>query len=163
VGERRDITIRPLTDDDREWIQEFLKPGGAIFIITCGRKVFPHTLPGFMAIDTDGKRVGLATYELMGDSCELVTLDALTRWSGIGTALIEKVAQAAREGGCRRLWLMTTNDNVDAIRFYQRRGMRLLEVHAGALDESRKRKPSIPNVGFYQIPMRDEVLFEMDL
>jgi ribosomal protein S18 acetylase RimI-like enzyme len=61
-----------------------------------------------------------------GDSCELVTIDSLDEGSGVGTALVEAVAKAARAAGCCRLWLITTNDNLRALRFYQRRGFELV-------------------------------------
>ena len=79
-------------------------------------------------------------------------------------ALVEKIAQKATELGCRRLWLITTNDNVNALRFYQRRGFRLAAVHPGAVDRARTTmKPEIPFVGDYGIPLRDELELEMQL
>jgi hypothetical protein len=55
-----------------------------------------------------------------------------------------------------RLWVITTNDNVDALRFYQRYGFCLAAVHRGAVDRSRARlKPEIPPVGAYGIPLCD--------
>ncbi len=157
------ITIRNNTRDDAGWIRDFLRPGGAEFIISRGRKLFPAELPGFHAIDHKGEKVGLATYEIVGDQCELVTIDAFVRHSGIGTELLAKVREAAQNAGCRRLWLITTNDNIEAIRFYQRRGMYFAMVHVNALEQSRTMKLSIPTVGFFNIPIRDEVEFEMIL
>jgi hypothetical protein len=70
-------------------------------------------------------------------------------------------AQLARRQGCARLWVITTNDNVDALRFYQRRGFCLVRVHRGAVDRSRAGlKPEIPAVGAYGIPLRDEIELE---
>ncbi len=163
MGEQLTFAIRELNGADRTWIVEFLNPGGADFIVSCGRKLYPHKLPGYMAVTPEGERVGFVTCEIIGDQCEVVTLDALRQWSGIGSALLGKVAETAREAGCTRLWLMTTNDNIDAIRFYQRRGMRLAGINAGAIKQSREIKPAIPEIGTYRIPIRDEVLFEMDL
>jgi N-acetylglutamate synthase-like GNAT family acetyltransferase len=157
------ITIHETTPDDAGWIREFLRPGGAEFIISRGRKLFPAELPGFYAIDHSRERIGLATYEIVGDQCELVTIDAFVRHSGIGTELLSKVTEAARKAGCRRLWLITTNDNIEAIRFYQRRGLHIAAVHVNALEHSRKIKPSIPKIGSFKIPIRDEVEFEMVL
>ena len=75
--------------------------------------------------------------------------------------MIEAVRLLARRQGCTRLWVITTNDNVDALRFYQRRGFRLVRVHRGAVDRSRARlKPEIPSVGAYGIPLRDEIELE---
>ena len=72
--------------------------------------------------------------------------------------MIEAVRLLARRQGCTRLWVITTNDNVDALRFYQRRGFRLVTVHRGAVDRSRASlKPEIPPVGAYDIPMRDKI------
>ncbi|NLE72769.1 MAG: GNAT family N-acetyltransferase [Actinomycetales bacterium] len=85
------------------------------------------------------------------------------RHAGTGTALVEAVARLARDAGARRLWLVTTNDNVDALRFYQRRGFRLAELHVGAVDEARRLEPAIPAVGDHGIPIRDELVLERPL
>jgi RimJ/RimL family protein N-acetyltransferase len=83
---------------------------------------------------------------------------------GVGTALIDEAKRIATQAGCRRLWLITTNDNVDALRFYQRRGFRLAKLHCGAVDDSRARlKPEIPETGHHRIPLRDELELEHDL
>ena len=93
--------------------------------------------------------------------CEILTLHADEQWRGAGTALIEVAGQLARRQGCARLWVITTNDNVDALRFYQRRGFCLVEVHRGAVDRSRAAlKPEIPAAGAYGIPLRDEIELE---
>jgi hypothetical protein len=65
--------------------------------------------------------------------------------------------------GRGRLWLITSNDNLNAIRFYQRRGMRLTAVHRGAIDEARQIKPSIPLIGEHGIPIHDELELELRL
>jgi hypothetical protein len=53
---------------------------------------------------------------------------------------------------------------VDALRFYQRRGFRLVALHPGAVDDSRRRlKPEIPELGEYGIPIRDELVLEREL
>ena len=157
------VTIQNTTPDDAGWIRDFFKPGGGEFIISRGRKLFPAELPGFYATDHKGEKVGLATYEIVGDQCELVTIDAFARYSGIGTELLARVREADESAGCRRLWLITTNDNVEAMRFYQRRGMSFAAVHVNAQEHSRTIKPAIPKIGFFKIPIRDEVEFEMTL
>ena len=113
---------------------------------------------------SEGELAGVATYVLGADACELLTLHATTRLGGVGTALLTAVEQVARDAGCRRLWLVTTNDNVDALRFYQRRGLRLVTVRPGAVDLSRETlKPEIPRHGAYGIPLRDEIELELEL
>jgi hypothetical protein len=59
--------------------------------------------------------------------------------------------------GVRELWLTATNDNLDALRFHQRRGFRLVAVRAGAMEEARRLKPSIPLVGEFGIGIRDHL------
>jgi ribosomal protein S18 acetylase RimI-like enzyme len=101
------------------------------------------------------------TYVLDGDDCEVLTLHAAERFGGTGTALIEAVERLAADAGCARLWLITTNDNVDALRFYQRRGFRLVALHRGAVNDSRARlKPEIPRIGEHGIELRDELELE---
>jgi ribosomal protein S18 acetylase RimI-like enzyme len=112
----------------------------------------------------DGELTGVATYVVDGDSCELLTLHATTRLIGVGSALLTAVQDAARAAGCRRLWVVTTNDNVEALRFYQRRGFHLAALREGAVDRSRESlKPEIPRSGAHGIPLRDELELEMSL
>ena len=153
--------VRPVDGADRAWVLQTVLGWDADFIISRGRKVYPQKLPAFCAVSPDGERVGLATYEIAGDACELVTLDALQQWAGVGTALLAAVREAAGASGCRRLWLITTNDNLDALRFYQRRGMRLVAVHHGLRETARRLKPQIPLTGCFGIPIEDEIELEM--
>jgi len=119
-------------------------------------------LPGLVA-EGDGEPAGLLTYRIDGGDCGVVTINAFPRGAGAGTALMEAVAAAARDAGCRRVWLITTNDNLRALRFYQRRGFRLAALHRDALARSRDLKPSIPEVGLDGIPLRDELELELTL
>ena len=104
-----------------------------------------------------GRVAGLLTYQVIGDMLEIVTLNAIDRRAGIGTILIEAAIGAARRYGSRQIRLTTTNDNIDALRFYQRRGFRLAELRPGAVDRSRQVKPAIPRAGEYGIPLHDEI------
>jgi len=157
------FTIRAINETDHDWVLETVRGWGADFIVSRGRKIYAADLPGFIAEDEDGNKVGLLTYEIIGDQCQVATLDAYTKFSGIGTALMKKAEEAARQKNCKRLWLITTNDNIDAIRFYQKRGMTIAAIHVNAIAHSRQLKPSIPEIGFYGIPVRDEIEFEMGL
>jgi GNAT superfamily N-acetyltransferase len=149
---------------DREWVRSYISERwGADYVVVHGRVYSPHELPGCLAEDGAGNRVGLATYCVEGPSCELVTLNSDLERAGTGTALLARVIEIAREAGCRRLWLITTNDNMAAIRFYQKRGFRLVAVHRDALDLSRRLKPSIPAVGNDGIPLLDEIEMELNL
>ena len=150
------INVTPLTPDDRSWMAARTEElwGGRV-VISRGVAHDVAKLPGFIARIAD-RRVGVATYRLTDDACELVTIDAIQRRVGVGTSLLAAVEAVA---GDRRLWLITTNDNLDAMRFYQRRGYVLAAVHPGAIEASRRLKPQIPRVGNYGIPIRDELEF----
>jgi GNAT superfamily N-acetyltransferase len=155
--------IRAATADDRAWIDRHLTGAwGSATIISRGTAHDASHLPALLAVQGD-EIVGLATYHFAGDECELVSLDALRRGQGMGSALLAAVAEQAERRGCHRLWLITTNDNLNAMRFYQRRGMRLVAVHPGAVDQSRRLKPSIPLIGEHGIPIHDELEFELQL
>jgi ribosomal protein S18 acetylase RimI-like enzyme len=107
------------------------------------------------------KIVGLLTYNIDGTDCEIVTLDSWGQSKGVGTELLEAVKQSARQEGCKRLWLITTNDNIHALRFYQKRGFVFAAIHVNAVEGSRKIKPEIPLSGDNGIPIRDEIKLEM--
>lgn len=133
---------------------------GSPQIVSRGR-VHDASEAGALGAFDDAELVGLATYELSGEECEVLTLDALERGLGIGSALLDAVARKARSAGCRRLWLITTNDNAGAIRFYERRGMRLAAVHRGAVDQARRLKPSIPQFAEDGTRISDELEYEL--
>ena len=153
-----EITIRSVSEGDRPmlaWLVTEL--WGSEVVAVRGTSLRPAEMAGFIA-EQSGRLVGLLTYQLLGgDTLEIVTLNALDRRRGIGTMLIDAAAAKARRSGCREIRLTTTNDNVDALRFYQRRGFRLAELRTGAVDRSRQHKPEIPQVGDYGIPLRDEI------
>jgi GNAT superfamily N-acetyltransferase len=127
-----------------------------------GELLEPLDHPALLA-EVDGGMLGMLTY-VPGpgwEQCEVLTLHVTGQWHGVGTALIKAVEQLAAGHRCARLWLITTNDNVDALRFYQRRGFELAAIHRHAVDDSRSRlKPEIPVAGAYGIPMRDEIELE---
>lgn len=155
--------IRPLRADDQDWVRRFLiERWGSDRMIAHGVEYHPHTLSGFAAL-ADDKPIGLITYHIKRDSCEIVTIDSVRSGLGIGTALIEAARNVAREAGCKRVWLITTNDNLNALRFYQKRGFVLVAIHRNAIDRARQIKPEIPLIGEFGIPLRDEIEFEMEI
>lgn len=152
------MTIRTFIDADAPWAEELIRADMAGRMqARLGELVDALACPGFVA-EMDGQPVGLLTYQDHAGDVEIAYLQVSLRGRGIGTRLIEAVAQRT---AARRLWLVTTNDNVDALRFYQRRGFTIAEVRIGAVVESRRSlKPSIPEVGYHGIPLRDELVLE---
>jgi GNAT superfamily N-acetyltransferase len=155
------FSIRPVSDEDRQWIADFMvEHWGAEIVVSRGVAHTGADLPGFVA-EIDGERAGLLTINIAGKDCEIVTLDSLREGMGIGSALIDAARRAAIDAGCGRLWLITTNDNLNMIGFGQKRGFELAAVHRGAISTSRKIKPQIPEIGIDGIPIRDEIEMEM--
>jgi len=151
------VEVRALADDERAWMCEVVRERwGSELIVGRGNAHRVDQLPALVARDGD-QRVGLLVYLLDGGVAEILTLDALREGVGVGRALIEAMAARAQEAGARSLLVMTTNDNLRALRIYQRAGFRIAELRAGAVDRARLTKPSIPHLGHDGIPIRDEI------
>lgn len=131
-------------------------------MVTRGRLFDLTTLPGFVALAGE-RPVGLLTYHISDGGCEVTSLNSGYPGGGVGSALIEAARETAEKAGCWRLWLITTNDNLHALRFYQRRGFTLVAVHQDSLREARRLKPEIPFIGLDGIPLRDEIELEIRL
>jgi GNAT superfamily N-acetyltransferase len=156
------MKVRPRQPADLPAVQAFLAEHHHTRVARLGALVDPLDHPALLAED-DGRLLGVLTYvpDRAGAQCEVLTLHTAHQWRGVGTALLEEVERLAAGQGCRRLWLITTNDNLDALRFYQRRGFRLAALHRGAVGDARARlKPEIPAVGEYGIAVRDELELE---
>ncbi|MBU0617702.1 MAG: GNAT family N-acetyltransferase [Planctomycetes bacterium] len=153
--------IRPVSPHDRLWVAALLKEYWASTeIVSRGRVHRADRLPGFIA-EVEDRPVGLLTYHIERDQCEIVSLNSLREGMWIGSSLLEASREAAQAAGCRRMWLITTNDNLAALGFYQKRGWRLVAIHRDALEESRRLKPEIPRVGIDGIPVLDEIELEL--
>ncbi len=156
------FTIREINKVDREWAVKFLKKHwGSEKIISRGRVYYPSALSGFVAIN--GKRyLGLVTYLVKNKECQIMSLNSIVERKGVGTALVGRVKKTAKKLGCKRLWLTTTNDDINALRFYQRRGLVFKKIYPNAVIFARKKlKPEIPLIGDHGIPIRDEIEFEI--
>ena len=158
----RAMRVRPREAADLPAARAFLAGHNSVRVARLGELLEPVDHPALLA-EVGGMILGMLTYVPDPDweQCEVLTLHVTRQWHGVGTALLEAVEQLAAGHGCARLWLITTNDNVDALRFYQRRGFQLAALHRHAVDDSRSRlKPEIPVAGAYGIPMRDEIELE---
>ena len=154
------LSVRLIVEKDRDWVRKVLLENWASTIIVAkGISYEAKNLPGFVA-EIDGRRFGLLTYNIKNEELEIVTMNAIKERKSIGTALLDEIESHAKQKNCKRLWLITTNDNVDALRFYQKRGYEIKTVHRHAIEESRKIKPQLPLIGNYGIPIRDEIEME---
>jgi len=163
VEEMKAFEIKPIGPMDHQAVCDLLVTHwGSPRIVTRGIMHQADHLPGFAAV-IDDEIIGLVTFRIENKECEIISLNSLREKTGIGTALIKKVRNEATRAGCRRLWLVTTNDNTPAIEFYNRRGFRIAAIHNGAIEKSRKLKPEIPMTGIGGVPIIDEIEMEMRL
>jgi len=171
--------VRPAGAADRPWIAAVIAGAWASTrIVTRGRVYDALACPALIA-EIDGeeraetgaqdgaqmtdRRAGLLTYHLDGDACEILSLNSTREGHGAATVLLARAAELARAAGCRRVWLITSNDNLPALGFYQRRGFELVAVHRRGIDQARLVKPEIPPIGLFGIPLRDEIELELRL
>jgi DNA-3-methyladenine glycosylase I len=162
-SDMKSIQIRGRIPEDLPWVIEVLTQAwGDTRVVSSGHVHRADQLPGLVAL-VDGEPAGLATYKMDDEACELVTLNSLRSGLGIGSMLIEAIAKHAAEAGCVRLRLITTNDNLKALAFYQKRGFRLVEVRPDAVEQARQLKPEIPASGQDGIPIMDELVLELNI
>ena len=147
----------PIDAQNRARVNAFLQEQWfSTDMVVRGRVVDMSRAAGFLALE-GGELLGLVTYEHQGEALEVLSLDSLRADCGIGTRLLSLAEEAARRHGCRRVRLVTTNDNIRALRFYQRRGYEMTALYYRSLDVSRKMKPSIPAIGLDGIPLCSEI------
>jgi len=152
-----------MTDADRTEVAEFIaRHWGSTKVMSCGKVYYPADLEGLIE-RRDGEIVGLLTMVAQNDSLEILTLNSTLEGHRIGSSLMLEALEIARRRGIRRVWLTTTNDNMRAIGLYQRLGFRIVEVHPNAVDEARRIKPEIPEVGQDGIPIHDEIVLALTL
>ena len=159
------LLVRPIRDDERpELGRVATETWGSPIVVSREVAHDVRVLPAVVAEDPEsGRWLGVASYRFEAGACEVVQLLALERGRGVGSALLATLASIARAGGAHRLWLTTTNDNLDAIRFYQRGGFRFVWIWRGAVTRARKIKPEIPLVGEFGISITDEIEMELAL
>lgn len=154
------LLVQSASDGDRPWISDVLRNcWGSQRIVSRGTIIQADTLPA-LVVWSEGERIALLAYRIADRECEIVTLNSLRERCGAGSALLATVRTIARQAGCRRIALVTTNDNFAALRFYQKRGFVLVAFRRDAIRQSRALKPEIPLLGCEGIPIRDELELE---
>lgn len=152
------MRVRAFEPGDIDWAEGLLGGFGGRLQARRNEVIDVLDASGFVA-EHDGQRRGVLTYAGRSDGTEILYVEAETPHIGVGTALVQALSRLV---GRQRIWLVTTNDNLDALRFYQRRGFSIREVRPGAVDRARETiKPGIGLVGAYGIPLRDEIELEL--
>ena len=157
------MTFEAICPENRERINRFIEEHWfTTTMVVRGREIDMTRVDGVAAMD-GGEIVGLATFLFYDGLCEIVSLDGLRENQGIGTALLTRVLAQARQHGCAKAVLITANDNLRAMGFYQKRGFDMVALYRNAVDVSRRLKPEIPAIGENGIPLRHEIEFEKEL
>ncbi len=155
-----DFKISLISDKDKRLISNFISDSwGSSLSVSRSNILDTTNLPGFICKKND-QIIGLVTYHIENNDCEIVTLNSVVQNKGLGTKLLNKVIEMAKDNNCKRIWLITTNDNTNAIRFYQKREFEWVGFYKDAIIESRRLKPEIPEYGDDNIPIKHEVEFE---
>ncbi len=155
--------IIPIEEGIRPMINRFIAEHWfSTLMVVRGTAVDMTELDGFAVLE-EGQVTGLVTYKIEDGECEIMSLDSLKENRGIGTGLVNEVVAAARKAGCGKVKLVTTNDNLRAFSFYQKRGFDMAALYRNALDAARAIKPEIPLMGENNIPLRHEIEFELSL
>lgn len=157
------MKIVSIDEFSRNAIMNFIiKSWKSDIIVVKGKVHNMSKLSGYVAIENN-EIVGLITYCIENNECEIVSLDSINENNGIGSNLIDKVYDMAVDKKLQRIWLITTNDNIRALKFYQRRGFNMKKIYINAVNDARKIKPNIPLIGYYDIPILHEIEFEKEL
>ncbi len=157
------MTRSQVQDADREAVAQFIeRHWRSRVVMSRGRVFHPHEEEGILE-RRDDEIAGLLTYRIDDEGLEILTLNSVLEGQGIGSSLMLDAIEEARRRKCHRIWLTTTNDNLRVIGFYQRLGFRMVAINLGVVDEARKVKPQIPEVGYRGIPIHDEVVMDLQI
>ena len=161
VTQESTIVIRDSNKEDSALIKASMEQdwGGEPLVVK-ERPYFPSQLPGFLAFEQE-KLAGFLFYTIQGSEIEIIVFEAFNKFTGLGSKLLDKVKALAQTRGVRRICLVTHNDNLDALRFYQKRGFHICGIHLNTIEKARLLKPSITAIGDYGIPIRDEIDMEL--
>jgi ribosomal protein S18 acetylase RimI-like enzyme len=148
------FSVRSPADGELDWVHARLNETWHGTKMSLHSEMIDMTaLPVLVA----GRARGFLIYRVRGLAAEIVAMEACETRRGVGTALLVALEGVLERIGVREVWVTTTNDNLDALRFYQRRGFRLEAVRRDAVRDARLLKPAIPHRGAYGIPICDEV------
>ena len=151
----------PITPENRETAAAFLQSRwGSHQMILRGESVAFCKAPGFLAVTEKGI-IGAVTYRIQGEVLEILSLDSLLENRGIGAWLTFLALATGRKEGCEKAVVITTNDNLRALGFWQKQGFRLIRLYPDSMIAAREKKPEIPLIGENGIPLCHELELEM--
>lgn len=154
------MEMQKISAENKKQVMDFIQSHWfSSKMVVRGKLVDMTELEGFVVYEMN-EIIGLITYKIIDNECEIISLDSLREKQGIGTLLVEQVIKVFIRKKCKKVKLVTTNDNMNAIRFYQTHGFDMVQIYRNSLEAARKLKPSIPKLGNFGIPMKHEIEFE---
>ena len=152
--------IERITYNTRELVNQFFIDNWFSTDMCIRGQVIDCTKVDGFLLQEDNKIIGLITYTFFDDICEIISLDSKKEKQSIGSKLLHKVELIAKDNNCKKIRLITTNDNLKALQFYQKRGYYITKVYPNSMEIVRKLKTNIPLIGENGIPLRDEIELE---
>jgi N-acetylglutamate synthase-like GNAT family acetyltransferase len=156
--------INTASKTDFEWIKElYTRTWSGDICVSRGKVQKVDDFTGGFVAETGGQNTMFITYTVTGPEVEITGIVSLKEKSGVGSALVKAVIEMAKKQKLKKVCLVTTNDNLNGIGFWQKRGFKLVKVYPGSMEYVRKIKPAVPLIGENGIPLRDELELEMIL
>jgi len=153
--------IQELTFIDRNKVKEFFtKHWGSPEMVVSTGVYHCDQLDGLAVINENDEVIALLTYVKRWNEWEIISLDSIVENRGIGSMILKAFEKKAKDGGAAKISLITTNDNIRALQFYQKRGYQISNIIVNAVEKARAIKPQIPYVAQNGIPIRDEIILE---
>ncbi|RPJ75989.1 MAG: GNAT family N-acetyltransferase, partial [Acidobacteria bacterium] len=129
------VLVRQAAPEDREdTLALFRRDFGRAAIVAFGEVMTLEKHPAIVA-EVRSEVAGALAYRLLPEALHVVALATDPMWqrSGVASHLVAEAEVLARHHGLRRLVFATTNDNLPAPYFYQRRGWTITAVVPGAM------------------------------
>ena len=155
--------IERINEKNRNLVNQFFIDNWFSTDISLRGEIIDCTKVDGFLVQENNTIIGLITYTFFGDICEIVSIDSKRENLGLGSVLLKEVEHVAIENNCKKMRLVTTNDNLRALQFYQKRGYCITKIYPNAMDEVRKQKPDVPLIGENGIPLRDELELEKEI
>ena len=157
------MKIRFIQPNEKQEIKAlFVREWNSNMMVSRGHQHLVENLECVIAT-TEDKISGVLTFNIQNNQAEIVSLESFEEGKGIGIKLLDFALNHFKMLDLERIWLITSNDNCNAMRFYQKRDWIMVNIHLNAIEEARKMKPEIPLIGYDNIPILHEIEFEYNL
>lgn len=154
--------IRSSDTSDISWIESAVRGWGSSFVVSKGRKSYPQNSPCLIAEGADGSKAALLSYEPRPkNEAEITFLESFETGKGAAGQLVKEAVKLLKKKNIKRVFVVSTNNNYDAFKFYQYQGFRPVRVYPDAMKAARRLKPSIPKMCSNGLPINDEIEYEL--